>query len=386
MLFGFSKTRFSPIGVDFGADSLKLLQVTLTDPPQLVAAAAQVVPEESRGDLNLRILFFADTLPKLIRQLPFSGRRVICSLPSYQVLIHHLQVNRHDDPAEIRQQIDAHLRERLNVDPARLVVRHHDIATVVRDGTTRLEVLCMAVGQEVVSRYLDLMQRCRLDVVGLHAEPPAIVKSFGHLYRRADDASRTTAFIDIGAATTKLVIAHGKDMAFAKALPVAGDHLARQYAAATGKPLDAARRERRQTGASQPAGKPERSGALAVFAAPIDASSPESAAGAAVALAQPPQRNEVLDCLIDELQLCLRHHQSLFPARPIEKVVFLGGESRQTSVCQQIARALRVGAQLGDPLARVVKPAGAPAENLDLRQPQPGWAVPLGLCLSDPDL
>lgn len=384
MLWGISKTRYSPIGIDFGADSLKLLQVTLADPPQLVVAAAEPVPQESRGDLNLRMLFFTEALQQLFKQHPFKARRVICSLPSYQVLIHHLQVSRNDDPAEIRQQIDAHLRERLNVDPSRLVVRHHDVATVVRDGAAKLEVLCMAVGQEVVSRYMQMMQHCRLDVVGLHAEPPAIVKSFGHLYRRADDANRTTGFIDIGAATTKFVIAHGKDVAFAKAIPVAGDHLARQDAATTGKQHNASHPERRDT---QPPHVPSpRTGALAVFAGPIG-DHPHDTSDAAVAVAEPPsQRNEVLDCLVDELQLCLRHHQSLFPARPIEKLVFLGGESRQTQVCQQIARALRLGAQLGDPLARLTKPAGAPAENLDLRQPQPGWAVPLGLCLSDPDL
>jgi Tfp pilus assembly PilM family ATPase len=122
-----------------------------------------------------------------------------------------------------------------------------------------------------------------------------------------------------------------------------------------------------------------------VFAAQIDGEESTGGAGA-TAVAEAAARNEVMECLIDELQLCLRHHQGLFPARPVEKLVFLGGESNHTGACQQIARALRVGAQLGDPLARVGKPVGVTTAGVDLRRAQPGWAVPLGLCLSDPDL
>ena len=92
--------------------------------------------------------------------------------------------------------------------------------------------------------------------------------------------------------------------------------------------------------------------------------------------------DEITSCLVEELQLCLRYHQSMFPDHHIEKIVFLGGASRQVQRCQAIAQALRISAQLGDPLARLVRPQdGAPPSGLDMRQPQPGWAVPMGLCL-----
>ena len=44
MALGLSKTRLLPIAVDFGVDSIKLLQVNLTDPPQFVAAVAVDYP------------------------------------------------------------------------------------------------------------------------------------------------------------------------------------------------------------------------------------------------------------------------------------------------------------------------------------------------------
>ena len=106
-----------------------------------------------------------------------------------------------------------------------------------------------------------------------------------------------------------------------------------------------------------------------------------------VPLSDPAAIAEPLDCLLDELQLCTRYYSRVFPETKIEKVIFLGGESRHLPICQKVARALRLGAQLGDPLARLVKVSQAqPATGCDVTQPQPGWAVPMGLCLSEANL
>jgi len=96
---------------------------------------------------------------------------------------------------------------------------------------------------------------------------------------------------------------------------------------------------------------------------------------------------ETLSCLVDELKLSLRYHSSLFPERTLGKLVFVGGESRHIATCKRIARELCVGAQLGDPLAQLKRTGRAKARGgVDMAQPQPGWAVPMGLCLSEANL
>ena len=94
MRMGWTKSRYSPIAVDFGADSIKLLQITLSDPPQLVTAAAAVVPEQARTDSALRQSFVAEALKHLLRSHSFRGHRAICSIPAYQTLIQPLQLAR----------------------------------------------------------------------------------------------------------------------------------------------------------------------------------------------------------------------------------------------------------------------------------------------------
>jgi len=375
MAFGLSNKRFSPIGVDFGADSVKLLQIVATDPPQLVAAGAMVLPESARRDTAARFTFLEDALKQLTRNATFKTRKVICSIPACQMLIHQLEIPRCEED-EVEQHVAQALRERLEVEPSRMVVRHYPVQQVMREGTMRQEVLCMAIPRETVMRYIETAQRARLDVIGMHAEPLTISKAFSHLYRRETDKARTTCFIDMGGATTKVVIAHGQTMVFAKAIHAAGDHLTRARARGEGVSFDEARtlRLRERSGETTPV----------PVAAEDDANGISTVTATHVILAP---ESETIECIIDELQLSVRHHQSLFPQRPIEKLVFLGGESHDVRICQRIAKALRIGAQLGDPLAHLVRinQSGA-TPGVDMRLPQPGWAVPLGLCLSEANL
>ncbi len=418
MWFGLSRTQLSPIGIDFGARWLKLLQVTATDPPQIVAAAAIELPASARQDPLSRQTFLTEQLHDLLRHGGFKGKRVICSLPAFQTLIQHLQIST-SDQGDMDDQVALHLRQRLNVDPARMVVRHFQVGQVVADGAMRQEVICLAASREVVMRYVSLLRQLRCDVVGMHSETQAILTAFSHMFRREADSERTTCFIDIGAATTKMLVAHGKTMVLAKSIHAAGDALEAMVAeggaaddrdaaqfAATLPPrrasvgLIADIDERDQTAGH---GNGEDCGPMAMIQARMRAegNAVATAGGgtmAAVTTAAVPStemvdsrpsalaNNETLQCLVEELQMSVRHHQRLFPRRPIEKLVFLGGWSQKTSVCQHIARALRIGAQLGDPLARLTRGDGPMPRGVDLRKAQPGFAVSVGLCLSEPNL
>ena len=405
MSWGWSKkTRYSPIAVDFGADSLKLLQVVPSDPPQVVAAASMDLPEHARLDPAPRGVFFREALKDLVRDHAFKGRRAICSVPAYQTLVQHLQISRSGDQDNMEEQVHQHLRERLNVEPSRMVVRFFPVGQVVRDGSAKQEVICLAVSREVAMGYIETAQHAKLSVVGMHSEPLAIMQAFSHLYRRASDTSRVVCYIDLGSATTKVIVAHGMEMKFAKTIHYAGEHFTRYVAKIRGVPFSEARLTRlQQAGAAAgnppsrdgdktvAAGSGRRSGEPAVRSGVSDLTSPVPDAGVAASAAAEASASvdlgESLDCLLDELLLCVRYHQGTFPNQPIEKLVFLGGESRHAWICQKIARSLRIGAQLGDPMARLVRISpGQDLSGIDMREPQPGWAVPVGLCLSEANL
>ena len=86
--------------------------------------------------------------------------------------------------------------------------------------------------------------------------------------------------------------------------------------------------------------------------------------------------------LVEELDLCRRYYEATFPSKPVDRLIFVGGEARQRALCQQIAAEMGLAAQVGDPLVRMGRISEIGIESgIDRRQPQPGWAVAIGLSM-----
>ncbi len=95
---------------------------------------------------------------------------------------------------------------------------------------------------------------------------------------------------------------------------------------------------------------------------------------------------EALDTLTDEIQMCLRYYEGLFPGKRVGRVIFVGGESRHVAFCQHVAKALKTPAHVADPMARLVRTKNEILTGVKFDEAQPGWAVPVGLCLLPTDL
>lgn len=375
MALGFTKPRYSPIAIDFGTDTLKVLQLSLGDAPQLIAGACAVIPESARTDISSRRAFLSGTLRDLLKSQPFKGKRAICSIPAFQTLIQHVELTKaeHED---FDAQIGLHLIQRFNVDPSRMVVRNHCVGKIVRDGSTKHQVVCIAARRDAVMKYIDLATQCKLEVVGMHSEPIALVRAHPLLTSGQDTKNGVTCYIDIGAGMTKLIVPHGQELAFAKTVHAAGDHLTRELAQMRGINFDQARNLRVQPLVHQNAA----AGAEPHAATGLSGATNDSdIADAEVSV--------TVESLIDELRLSIRYYHSVFPEQPIQQLVFLGGESQDIHMCQQIAKAVRIAARLGDPFAGVdTLDHQGRSGGIEPYKPMPGWAVPLGLCFSEANL
>jgi len=378
MALGFSKPRLSPIAIDFGAGTLKVLQLSIGETTQLIASASRVIPEAYREEGPARLAYLAEALRDLMKSAPFKGKRAICSIPAYKTLIQPLELDRVSDD-DLDQQVGLHLVQRFDVDPARMVVRSTHVGKLVRNGETKHQIVCIAARRDAVMKYIELANRCRLEVVGMHSEPMAVVRASEQLAGAIGDGE--ACFIDIGAAVTKLIIPHGQDLAFAKVIHAGGDTLTQDLAKAREVSFDEARLLRSSGAAVKSAvgqGLSEPAESMA------DATEP---AGAVPDPAGDPYDNETAEALIDELRLSLRYYDSTFPERPVRRLVFLGGESRDRGLCQTIARAVSVGAGLGDPFGGIDTTTHQPGEGgVPMNQPGPDWAVALGLCQSEANL
>ena len=393
MAFGMNKSRLTPIAIDFGVDTVKMLQVSSGETTQLIGAGALVVPENARKDSAARYTFLADAVKELVRQQPYKGRRVMCAIPAFQTFVNtfELQCGENDD---IDQQVNLHLQTAMEMDPTRMVIRNQRVGSVIREGVNKQRVICIAANRSVVMRYLEIAAAAKLEVVGMHSEPVCIAKCFSELYNRRDaDKNEARCFVDIGAGSTKLVIIRDQEILLARNIAVAGDELTHRHATEHQMDFAEARlarvREATNPLAANPFGvglRAEGASSIALIDEDADEELNPRERGLIAKPAPTGQADEMLDKLVDGIRMTVRYHDSVCSDSPVQRVVLLGGEAHHQSIAQAIAHEFGVPTFVGDPTARVMRTPGLKPLNIDTNQPQPGWAVPLGLSLSDANL
>lgn len=380
MAFSMFSTQASPVAIDFGLSSVKLLQISGGVAPALIAAAELTIPDETRADTEARFRFLNDELPGLIRRAKFRGRRAVCSIPSSGTFVQHMQLQAGVDRDE---QIKTQLQIQMGWSPSNIVVRSVDVAEAVK-APQRAETICFAVPRDIVMRQVELLKKCKLEVAGVHTEQHALVWAYDHLHRRDEDKQVTELYVDIGWGSTKVAISHGRDLVFSKIIQWGGKQLDEQVAGTLSCEPSTARAHRIARCATEVDSLARARHAAGVL--PDHSVSAGGTTGGATAVAAPPETesgfdlSEFVEAVVDELGMCLRYHGWLFPERRVSRAIFLGGEARHVGICRSIAQALHLPGRLGDPLARLTRDEAAVVEGVSMSEPQPGWAVVAGLC------
>jgi len=363
----------SPIAIDFGSSSVKLLQISPGENPSIQAAVGLRVPDPIRLDRDARIAYFEKHLPRMFRKGGFRGRRVICSIPTTETLVQHMQVANvmgMDREESVREQLAA----QRGLTPNNMVIRTYEVTEVHRDEQPMSEVICFAISRDAVMQYVELLNKCKLEAIGVHSEIIGIVRAFDHLQPRPEEPSVSTLYVDIGWGSTKVAISHDAQIVFARCIQIGGQHLDKKMADRLGCDLASARAQRiseQVLATSTPDASDDQGGSGGV-------ATTEAVGGDEV--------GEIARALAEELSMCARYHGSLFRGQKIDRMIFLGGEARNIALCQAVARELRLPAQLGDPLTRFGCKRSLRTPGLSLGQPQPGWAVVCGLCTAPTDL
>lgn len=377
----FRHNKNAPIAVDLGATRVRMLQLVAGPEPLIRAAAARAVPDSVREDPDGWAGFCIDAVQALSREGGFAGRSVVVALPARATFVQHLRLN---GEGAVEGQLAQHLREALNVEPAQLIVRHVDVCQTMVNEATRREVICMAAARGQVMRYLSKFQHAKMGVAGMHAEHQAIHACGVGKSRRSGDEELATMSVDIGSASTRVVIAHGPDLVFAKQIAVGGEHFDRQFAEQLQIDLAEARDRRRRQASTRSTAAAATGAAPSASPPPLPAAEARRSGTALLDAPEVPEtidpEGEMLDALVDELRLCVSYHAALFEGRGIDRIVFYGGEARQTRLCRHITQSLAIEGKVGDPLGGLGRAADAhPPVGVELREPQPDWAVCVGL-------
>ena len=351
-----TKIDFLPIGVDFGSSKVKIAQLRVSnDGHELLAAGSIEIPPELMGNSQKRIKFVQSKLKDVLKQHPFRGRECVFALPADTTTVQHLKIAK-VPPKEIPTAVNIELDGKLPYPISEAIVRHIVVGDVFVDGQAMQEIIAICTSKETLKSYLKIARHAGLDVSAVNVEPCAIVECFARLFRRQSDAERAILFIDVGSTSTQAVLTHGNQIVFARNLPISGEDFVKAIAEGMSISTEEANVLRREvlTGL---ASQEQTEKVYSLLNAPASS-------------------------LVDELTQCLRYCESIFRNQTIERALFVGGQAYDKRLCQAIAQKLNLPAQIGDPLVRVnFGENAANAEELDRRNPQPNWAVAIGLSL-----
>lgn len=384
MAFGLRKPNVSPIAVDFGVSSLKAIQIEPGNHPKLVAAACLETPYHLLHDDDQRLQFQCDAIPKLLRGSGFTGRRAVCSVSSLRTLVQSVQVQRTQGVPTL-DLVNQQIKQITNRDPRTLILRQYEVCEVNRSGQKRTEVICLAMPRDLVITHMKALRSAKLDPVGIHCEHIAMLRSFVALAGRKADNATLSLYLDLGYGSTNVAIARGDTPLLAKTIHLAGRTLDHELAQAWGCPVLEAR-DRRLAGAEQELSA-DNNGAPSSDQAETGSAGTTTVAVPATDTTLATLSAAHVDSLTEEIRMAMRYFAALFPSDKIERIIFMGGEARNLDLCKGIARALRLPAQIADPLTPLEHPKSEKrTSGVDLGVPQPGWAVPLGLCAAQTDL
>ena len=358
------RRKVCPIGIDLGGSSLKLVQLTCENNSlALVAAAQAIVPHELTCAPAELQEWYIENIKRLLSSKPFKGRKVVTCLPAREMLIQHLRMAKMDDE-QLAKAVPWEAQSKIPFDVNHAMLRHV-VAGEVYDGSeSKLEVVLMAASRAVVKQHLNLIKRTKIEIDSISVEPYALINCFAHLLKDNENNQNTaTMFIDLGYNVTKVVVCQASKLVFARTIGIGAEQIRQAISKRMGVSYD----ESVQLYYNLKFDNSKLKMAdAALSSAQLETRKVNAAEGEAVTavINQNEHDNQeetdaescvsaTLQRLCEEIRGCIRYHDLIFNASPVGRVIFLGGQAKNTLLCQRLAQSLGLAAQLGDPLARI---------------------------------
>ena len=246
----------SPIGVDFAAQRLNMVQTAPSpDGPVLRAALSLPYPLE-----RARLLEEPRLLKQFVRDAlhaaPFAGRRVVSVLAPSEVRILPLTVHVPSGQSET-QAVAKAVREQLGAAAAASVVDYYQVRSVEAAGPEKQVLAAVAASANVLA-YLESLRGAGLEPVALDIGPAAIARLLAAMQ---EDFDQSVLLINFGASKSYLTVIWGRRLMLDREIDFGEMQLVERLSRALGLSSEVALALLREHGIGTPAGAPQGGGA-----------------------------------------------------------------------------------------------------------------------------
>lgn len=356
-----------PIALDFGASSIKMLQLA-GDPDHLrVRAAGRFdLPAGLAAEGPERMAVLVEGCRQLLHGSECSGRQAVIGLPDSAIQYKSIRMPNMPE-AELAQAIGWEAGDRFQMANEKATYQHLNAGQVLQGTESRQEVILMAASDARLGLYLQVAQAAGLTPLAMEPTPVALARAVARLYRRKADQDLAHVAVDIGASASKIVILKGHQIVFYRRIDLGGHSLNKALADRLRmSPADAQElRRKHQEQAQQIQGEGQ----------PLFGSARREDVDRAVYDAT----RTVMSDLAKEIGLCMRYYSVTFRGGRPDTLLACGGESSDARLIQVVAEQLELKIQPLEVFFGV--DAGGSKLLIERRGTQAQWAAAMGLAL-----
>jgi len=340
----------SPIGVDIGRQSVKLLQMNGDRDAVVQTARCDIGVDRSDGDEEQYGKAVTDALRQAIADGDFHGREAVISLGGESLFVQNVRVPKSAE-TNLAAVVQREAAGKIPYPIEETDVRFLEAADIRQGDTTRREIVLLACHRPKLDQLLERITAAGLRPVAVDAEPKALLRCYANQYRREEDRQARVMYVHVGSHKTSVVISQDDRVLFVKYIDLGGQQMNDAVASSLGMESSAAAALRGNRGDRR-----------------RDQQDSEVASGMAHAL------RPVLDHLASELSLCIRYHSVTFRGHPIVRVVF-GGDEANSQMIESLGLRVNVPCEIGLPFRNY-------KVEIDTAHP-PQWDIATGLALRE---
>jgi len=356
-MFNLLNNKTSPIGLDIGYSSIKMIQLARRNDDIRVVAAERTCFDPAVGtDKQLRGEFAVTAIKEMLSRGNFHGSNVVSCLGNDSLKIKSLRLDSGDtDQNQIEQLLRKEVAQQFGLDVDTDEIRYMIAGKVHQGDEIKNEVLFFGTSRENIEQHISLLEETNLTPVAIDVVPCALFRSFQRSMRRHEDKHQASVCVNLGSLVTTVIIGRGRQITFVKQIPIAGRNLTMDVASRLGISLNEAMILR-----SKLHNAPET----------IDTSTRQTLIDA---------MSEVIDQLAKEISLCFKYYAVTFRGKHPQEAVFAGDEAYETVLLDALKKHLAVKIKLAEPL-RGFDLSGAKFV-CDKRSTLCEWAVAVGLSI-----
>lgn len=341
--------RYGPIGVDIGARSVKLAQMSADRTTVIDAVRREMPLSREAGPPNEQQI--ADAIKAARQAKSFRGNRAVLCLSNDDLFLQNVRVQKSNEPKALENLVHQEAVGRLPFSVADAEVRFIEASDVRQGDNVMRECIVMACERPAIQRRLQAIERAGMTPVAVDVEPLALARCYARQLRRDDDRQQRTMLVHIGYSRSTVVIAQNETVFFMKFIEIGGNRMDESVAKQLQMPLPEAVALRRHNGDRR-----------------ADQQDPEIAASVAKAV------RPTIDLLASELAKCMRYHSVTFRGNPLKQVSLSGGEAN-VKLCEAIGERLNAKCELSNALRGTTC-------NVDLER-SGHWDIAMGLAMRE---